>query len=137
MKIITKYSLLILSTVLIIITIFDYIDYKQFALQVEQENLLIDVLFNGWFVTFSFIFIALYELITKNKYFKVFIRFFLVLIFLGIILKKFIPIDDFDAGVENTTVFSGMITIILFLLHGLKRMNNKKYKMPAANNELS
>jgi len=133
MKIITKYSLLILSTVLIIITIFDYIDYKQLLLQIEQENLLIDVMFNGWYVTFSFIIIALYELITKNKYFKVFIRFLLVLIFLGILLKNVIPIEDFDAGVENTTVFSGVITILLFLLLGLKKIYDNKYKLPAAN----
>ena len=134
MKLINRFGL-ILSVVLIVIYIFAYIDYKQLLIQIEQENLPIDVMFNGWAVAISFLIISLYELIIKNKHIKLLIRILLMLLFLGIIFRNVIPIESFDSGLENMTVFSGMITIIFFLVYGLKKVYDKKYKLPAANKQ--
>jgi len=133
MRLITKYIFLILSVVLLIITTLNYLDYLKVLEQIEKDNLLIDVLFGGWTVLISFIVIVLYELIVKNKNLKLLIRIFMLLLFLGIILKNKIPIDDFDAAIENTSVFSGFIALILFVVHGLRKLFDKKHKLPAAN----
>ncbi|WP_321318820.1 hypothetical protein [Labilibaculum sp.] len=130
-KLIAKYIFLILSVVLHVITFFSYLDYLKVLEQIEQDNIPIDIMFGGWTIALSFMIIALYELIVKSKYFKLLIRIFLVLLFIGAILKNVIPIDDFDAGVENTSAFSGFITLILFLIYGLKKIYEKR-RMPAA-----
>jgi Na+/glutamate symporter len=132
-NIFAKNIFLILSGVLLVLTLFNYLDYLKVLEQIEQDNIPIDVMFGGWTVAVSYIIMAFYELIVRNRYFKLLIRVFLFLLFVGIILKNVIPVDDFDAGVENTSVFSGFITLILFLIYGLKKIYDKR-RMPAANN---
>lgn len=132
-NIFAKNIFLILSGVLLVLTLINYLDYLKVLEQIEQDNIPIDVMFGGWTVAVSYIIMALYELIVKNRYFKSLIRVFLFLLFAGINLKNVIPVNDFDAGVENTSVFSGFITLILFLIYGLKKTYDKR-RMPAANN---
>jgi len=122
MKLIVKYYSLILSAILIVNTIVDYIDYKPLVDLLEKDNLPIEIEFYGWYLTFSFIIIALYEFVTNNKFFKLLARILLTLILLARLFSNIIPIEDFDAGVENTAAFSGMIAIILFFVLGLKKI---------------
>ena len=133
MKFLARFGFLILSLFLILSAVFAYIDYKHLLVEIEKKNLLIEVWFNDGYVAFAFLIISFFELLVKNKNIKILIRVFLILIFLGIILKNVIPIEDFDAGIENTIIFSGIITLVLLFAHGLKILYDKKYKLPAAN----
>lgn len=122
MKILDKFGFLMLWVVLMVITFFNYLDYKNLLLFIEQEGLLIHILFDGWIVSFSFLSIALLELLVKNKHFKFFIRILLVLLFFGIVLKNFNPIKNYDYMIENTAIFSGMMALLILLVLGIKKL---------------
>ncbi len=111
-----------MSTILIITTIFEYWDFKHFIAQIEVESILAEYMFNGWIVALSFLLIALYEFIIKNKPFKIFIRIFLTLILIGKLNCNNIPVTDFCSGVENTAIFSGVIAVILLIILGLQKI---------------
>ena len=137
MKHLIKYYSLLLSAILLAHVITDYIELEEIIAQTEKEGLIVDFAFNGWIVLISFIIIAFYELYQKNSFIKLLIRIFLTLALIGLFLSQYIPIDNFDSGVENTIVFSAFIAMILLFALGLKKIyfwiNRKSDGMPAAN----
>ncbi len=136
MKLLFKYYSLILTVILFVCVIIEYIDLKQLISQTEKDSLIVDFAFNGWIVLCSFTIITIFELVLKKSFYKLLIRIFLTITLIGLLLSHQIPIDEFDSGVENTVVFSGFIAIILFLALGLKKLHlrlfKQKTKMPAA-----
>lgn len=123
MKHLIKYYSLLLSAILLAHVITDYIELEEIIAQTEKEGLIVDFAFNGWIVLISFIIIAFYELYQKNSFIKLLIRIFLTLALIGLFLSQYIPIDNFDSGVENTIVFSAFIAMILLFALGLKKIN--------------
>lgn len=128
MKRLNIYYSFLLVTILLVYVIIDYKDLQQLIAQTEEEGIIVDFVFGGWEVLVSFIIITLFELILKNRLYKLLIRVFLTLILMGLLFSKYIPIEDFISGVENTAVFSGFIAIILFLALGIKRLYLKIFK---------
>ncbi len=123
-----KYYTIILSLILIVWTIIESIKFEKLTKQIESEGLIIDLIFVGWEVLFSFIMIALYEQITKHKKLKSFIKILLTIILFGAIFKYTIPIADFDVALEYTTMFLGLIAIIFLIILGGGKLYSKLFE---------
>ncbi|WP_196888260.1 hypothetical protein [Aureivirga sp. CE67] len=114
--------IIIIQLILSIVSYYNFVDWGKNNPELDK---LISRVFLGDSLFLFVLIIGFYEMQTKQNWFKVVIRIFLVCIVLGTVFSEFIPIDQFYFGVYNTACFSAIIALVLIALRFGKYILNK------------
>ena len=122
-----KFSIIVILAQLVL-SIKNYIDFKNWGKENPEIDELVNRIFYGDLLFLFVAIIGLFEMMTKPGRFKTMIRIFLICIVLGAEFARVVPIEDFFFAVYNTAWFSAAFTGILIMASLFKLLISAKQK---------